>query len=146
MRHDGSAVTGEPLPRAQVRAYEAALQHVTVDPPAAGRPRLDRSFANAARRCALVQPAFRVIADGESYPELATTARENGAFGNQMESEANAGATWSIRLRRYGPVGSGTDGAVPAPHACYGKPGRGRSATRDEAEGSDGTRSSEEKE
>ena len=79
MRHDGSADTGEPLPRAQVRAYEAALQHVTVDAPAADRPRLDRSFANAARRCALVQPAFRVVADGESYPELATTARENGA-------------------------------------------------------------------
>ena len=75
MRHDGSADTGEPLPRAQVRAYEAALQHVTVDPPAADRPRLDRSFANAARRCALVQPVFRVVADSESYPELATTAR-----------------------------------------------------------------------
>ena len=121
MRNDRSADTGEPLPRAQVRANEAALQHVTVDAPAADRPGLDRTFANAARQCALVQPAFRVVADGESYPELATTAWENGAFGNQMESGANSGAT---------------------PHACYGKPGRGQSATRDEAKDSEGTRSS----
>ena len=116
VRNDRSADTGEPLPRAQVRANEAALQHVTVDAPAADRPGLDRTFANAARQCALVQPAFRVVADGESYPELATTARENGVFGNQMEGGANAGATWSIWFRRYGPAGGGTDDAVSVPH------------------------------
>ena len=74
------------------------------------------------------------------------TLRENGVFDNQMEGGANTGATWSIRLRRYGPVGGGTDDAVPTTYACYNKPGRGRSATRDESEGSDGTRLSEEKE
>ena len=117
MRHDRSAGTGEPLPRVQVRAYKAALQHVTVNAPAADRPRLDRTFANAVRWCTHVQPAFCVIADGKSYPELATRARENGEFGNHMESGTNAGVTWSIRLRRYGPVGGGTDDAVPVPHA-----------------------------
>ena len=128
---------GEPLPRSQVQAYKVALQHVSVDAPTVDRPRLNCVFANAARRCALVQPAFHVVADGESYPELATTAREIRAFGNLMEGGANAGTTWSIWLRRYGPAGGGTDDAVPAPHARYDKPGRGQRATRDEAEGSD---------
>ena len=70
-----------------------------------------------------MQPAFHVVADGESYPELDTTARENRAFGNQMEDRANAGVTWPIRLRRYGPAGSGIDDTVSVPHASYGKPG-----------------------
>ena len=104
------------------------------------QPQLDRTSANAARWCAIVQPAFRVVADGESYPELATTARENGAFDNRIEGGANAGATWSIRLRRYSPAGGGTD------NARYSKSGRGQSATRDEPKGSDGTRTSQEKE
>ena len=70
-----------------------------------------------------MQPAFRVVAGGESYPELAAPARENGAFDNRMEGGGNAGATCLIWLRRYGPAGGRTDDAVPAPHARYGKPG-----------------------
>ena len=92
--------TGKPPPRMQVRTYKVALHHVAFDAPAVDQPRLDRVFANAAQWCTLVHPAFHVAVDGGSYPELATTARENGAFGNQMEGGANAGATWSIRLRR----------------------------------------------
>ena len=145
MRHGRSADTGEPLPRTQNLTYKAALKHVTVNAPATDRPGFDRTFVNAARRCALMQPVFRVVAGDEIYPELATTAQEIGAFGNQMEGGANAGTTWLIRLRKYGPAGGGTDDAVPAPHACYDKPGRSRSATRDEAEGSDGTRLSHKK-
>ena len=49
-----------------------------------------------------MQPVFCVVADSKSYPELTTTARENGAFDNKMEGGANAGAIWSIRLRWYG--------------------------------------------
>ena len=92
VHHDGSADAGEPLLRAQVRAYEAALQHVTVDTPVADRPRLDRMFANAAQRCALVQPTFCAIAGDESYYELAMAVRENGALDNQMEGGDNGPA------------------------------------------------------
>ena len=145
MHHNGSAGTGKPLPRAQVRTYKAALQHVTVNAPAAYRPRLDHTFANDVRRYVLVMPTFCVVADGKSYPELATTVQEIGAFGNQMDGGANAGTTWSIRLRRYGPAGGRMDDAVPVPHTCYDKPGQGRSAIRDEAKGSAGTRSSHKK-
>ena len=137
---------GKSLPCTQVRAYKVALQHVSVNVPAVDRPCLNRAFANAARWCALVRTPFRVVADGESYPELATMARENGAFDNQMEGGANVGATWLIQLRRYDPAGGGTDDAMPVPHDRYGKPGRGRSATRNEAEGSDGTGSPQKKE
>ena len=101
---------------------------------------------NAERRCLIVQPDFFVVVNDERYPELVTKVRENGTFNKQMEGGANAGATWSIRLRRYVPAAGGTDDVMPAPHARYGKPGRGRIATRDEAEGSGVTRSSEEKE
>ena len=70
-----------------------------------------------------MQPAFCVVADGENYPEMAPAARENRAVDNQMKGGANAGATWLIRLRRYGSAGGGTDDVVPAPHARYDKPG-----------------------
>ena len=116
MCHNGSADAGEPLTCTQVWAYEIVLQHVAVDAPAADRPRLNCMFANAARWYALVQPAFCVVANDKSYPELVTTAWENGVFDNQMEDGANAGATWSIWFRRYGPAGGGTDDAVSVPH------------------------------
>ena len=80
-----------------------------------------------------MQPAFFVVADGQSYPKLATTAHENRVFHNQMKGGANAGTTWSIRLRQYGLAGGGTNDAVPTPHT--------QSATLDKARGSDGTRS-----
>ena len=54
---------------------------------------LDRTFANAARRCTLVQSVFLVATDGENYPDLATTARENGTIDNQIEGGGNGGAT-----------------------------------------------------
>ena len=85
MRHDGSVDAGKPLLRAQVWAYEAVLQHVVVNAPVTDRPRLNHTFANATQQCALVQPAFCVVTDSESYPELATMVQENGAFDNQME-------------------------------------------------------------
>ena len=58
MHHNRSADTGKPLPRAQVRAYEATLQHVSVNAPVVDWPRPDHTFANAVRRCMFVQPAF----------------------------------------------------------------------------------------
>ena len=86
--------------------YKAALQHVAVNTPVADRPRINQTFANAVRRCALVQPTCCVVADRKSYPKLATTAQENGTFDNQMEDGVNAGATWSIWLWQYGPAAS----------------------------------------
>ena len=38
-----------------------------------------------------MQPAFCAVADGENYPELATTAQENVVVDNQMEGGANTG-------------------------------------------------------
>ena len=43
-------------------------------------------------------------------------------------------------------LGGGTADAVPAPYVCYGKPGQGRSATRNKAEDFDGTKSPQKKE
>ena len=60
MRHDGSADADEPLPRAQVQAYEAALKHVAVDAPTADRPRLDRSVVVAEARVTAADPTARM--------------------------------------------------------------------------------------
>ena len=93
MRHDGSEDTGELLQRVLVLTYKVVLQYITVDAPTVDWPRLDRTFANAARRCALVQPAVCAAANGESYPKLTMMVREIRVFGNYMEGGANAGTT-----------------------------------------------------
>ena len=60
-----------------------------------------------------MQPAFHIVTNGESYPELVTMSRENGALGNQKEGWANMSVTWLIQFWQYGPAGSGADHAVP---------------------------------
>ena len=92
LRGDVSVDVGKPLPHIQVKAYNDALQPVSVNAPAVDQPRLDRMFANAAQRCALVQPTFCAIAGDESYYELAMAVRENGALDNQMEGGDNGPA------------------------------------------------------
>ena len=112
--------------------YKAALQRVTGDAPAVDRPQLNRTFTYAALRYALVQPLVRVVANGKSYTNLATMARENGTFHNQMEGGTNAGATWLIQLQSTAQrvVGQTTQCPRPTPSK----------ASLDEAEVLPGTR------
>ena len=66
-----------------------------------------------------MQPVFYVIANDNSYPGLVTMVHKNGAFDNQMEGGANAGATWSIQFRWYRPAGGNQRAArqtPPCPH------------------------------
>ena len=88
------------------------------------RPQLDIPFANAVQRYTLVQPNFHVVADGESYTELTMMAPENGAFDYQMEG-GQRGRDLVDPSPAVRPIGGGTDNALPALHACYGKPGQG---------------------
>ena len=145
MRHDGSADAGEPLPRVQVRAYEArcstspSTRPLRTSPGSTARSPTPRG---GARSCS---PPFA------SLP----TARATLSWPQRRRRTGCLTARWRMgptRARHVDPTpevrpsGGGTYDAVPAPHARYGKPGRGQSATRDEAEGSDGARSPQEKE
>ena len=117
----------------QVQAYESAMQYVsislrhrpfmnacTVDAAGPGTmpgvlvenvevsssPIVHEIFINAIHRCSLIRTAFQIVAGGMgstdeySYEELAAEALENKSFDDMILYDA----TWSIRLRRYGPM------------------------------------------
>ena len=65
---------------------------------------LNELFSNTIQRCSLIRTAFQIVSKGTSHKELATKAIDNGSFNDKMTGGVNEDATWSIRLRRYGPV------------------------------------------
>lgn len=76
-------------------------------------PIIHTIFINAVHRCSLIRTAFQIVAGGGrggtddeySYEELAIEALENKSFDDMIQNEGiNVDATWSIRLRRYGPM------------------------------------------
>jgi hypothetical protein len=116
----------------QIQAYESAMQYVTISAqrlnPAidnalpmmrvggekdktTSSPIIHEIFINSVHRCSLIRTAFQIVAgeggtkDSYSYEELASEALENKSFDDMILNEGiNANATWSIRLRRYGPM------------------------------------------
>jgi len=112
----------EPIPFAQVQAYESGMQYVAIIlplgvelesssssssntiPTMLDQNTLGEIFQNTIQRCSLIRTAFQIVAEGASYEELATVALDNGSFLDIMEGGTNVNATWSIRLRRYGPM------------------------------------------
>ena len=65
---------------------------------------LNELFSNTIQRCSLIRTAFQIVSKGTSHKELATKAIDNGSFDDKMTGGVNEDATWSIRLRRYGPI------------------------------------------
>ena len=109
---------GEPIPLAQVQAYESAMQYVTISLPSTidavssdndnmqpvDTATLAEIFQSTIQRCSLIRTAFQIVASGESYEKLASIALDNNSFTDIMTGGTNENATWSIRLRRYGPM------------------------------------------
>ncbi|KAL9187402.1 hypothetical protein ACHAXT_001505 [Thalassiosira profunda] len=140
---DEDHLGGEPIPLAQVKTYDSAMQYASIRLPSGVREKSDEAtlagiIQRTVRRCSLVRTAFQIAAEGSSFEELANIALQNGVFGDIMKGGANEDATWAIRLRRYGPVeeGGSTDTTRPKNasrrHARYGK--NVRSPLRDERE------------
>ena len=111
----------EPIPLAQVAAYESAMQYATVSLPSTimssvesgssddNLPTVDTTtfaeiFQSTIQRCSLIRTAFQIVAAGQSYEELASIALDSNSFTDIMTGGTNENATWSIRLRRYGPM------------------------------------------
>ena len=100
--------TGEPIPESQVAAYESGMQYLTVNFPSVEdvvytKITLNQILQYTIQRCSLVRNGFLLVANGNSYEELAMKALNYGSFNDIMEGGSNQDATWSIRLRRYGP-------------------------------------------
>lgn len=104
---------GEPIPETQVAAYESGMQYLKVNFPSAKgvypTDALNQLLQYTIQRCSLVRNGFLLIASGSSYEQLATKAMDYGAFDDMMEGGSNQDATWSIRLRQYGPEDESVD-------------------------------------
>jgi hypothetical protein len=127
---------GEPIPLSQVKTYESAMQYVAISLPspesisssniilptayAIDQTTIAGIFQSTIERCALIRTAFQIVAEGNSYEELAMKALDKGSFEDMIEGGNNEDATWRIRLRRY----------KSNRHARYGK--NVRSPLRDE--------------
>ena len=132
----------EPIPLAQVHAYESAMQYVAIilpndlsyhNLPTVDTTTLSEVFTSTIQRCSLIRTAFKLVASGESYEQLAMKALHNKSFNDIMKGGANENATWSIRLRRYGPMQMVENNSVEKRskrQARYGK--NVRSPLRDE--------------
>ena len=133
--NDDIEFEGEPIPISQVKTYESAMQYVAISlptspesissssitlPTAIDQTTQNGLFKSTIERCALIRTAFQIVAEGESFEELAMKALDNRSFEDMIEGGNNEDATWRIRLRRY----------KSNRHARYGK--NVRSPLRDE--------------
>lgn len=101
----------EPIPISQVEAYESAMQYLIIsdnnDPNNLIAEELNQPEAlkniikSAAERCSLVRTMIHIVAEGDSYENVASAALLNRSFDDMMEHGENENSTWSIRLRRY---------------------------------------------
>ena len=101
-------LVGEPIPASQVAAYESGMQYLKVCFPSTDGAHyttetLNQILQYTIQRCSLVRNGFLLVANGDSFEQLAMKAMEKGSFNDLMEGGSNQNATWSIRLRRYGP-------------------------------------------
>ena len=98
----------EPIPRAQVSAYESAMQYITISIPSSSNNvsvrTLSEIYKATIERCSLIRTSFEIVASGESYGQIATKALDNNSFNDITKDGSNEHLTWSIRLRRYGPM------------------------------------------
>ena len=94
LHYSGSAV----MAPAKRERFNNAMQYVRVqdndDVPSR------RALAQAAERCALVHALYQVVAEGNSFAELASRAR--GGFDDMTPNGENEAATWCVRVRQYG--------------------------------------------
>ncbi|CAB9508807.1 tRNA methyltransferase 11 homolog (Saccharomyces cerevisiae) [Seminavis robusta] len=95
------------LPEVKLKAFNSAMQWVTHH----GKAGLDgggpwmisrNDIAVAASRCALIHTIYEVVAEGQSYSDLAVHAMENGGFEDMMTGGENQEDTWAVRVRHYG--------------------------------------------
>lgn len=79
-------------------AYENAMQYFDDGDANFG----NKNLIQAVSRSALIRSLFEIVAEGESYPELATNAFNSNNLDDLMKNGSNSNASWRVRMRQYG--------------------------------------------
>ena len=98
----------------QILAYQNAMQYVQVfkhesEPNNAKMTSINvtnKQWIETVQRCSLVRGFYEIVAEGESYEELAKSALEEKSLVDMMPNGINENATWRVRLRQYGSTAS----------------------------------------
>ncbi len=118
----------------QIYAYENAMQYVSIhsdqhedeyyndndeNPYTDSNMNLDNDvLIRTVERCALIRSIFEIVAEADTYPQLAQNAIDSRHFQDMMEGGSRANATWRVRLRQYG---SSVDDSNSNKQKQYGK-------------------------
>lgn len=83
----------------QKYSFENAMQYVDIS----GIDVLTKTeIIQTARRCSLVRSVFEILAQGETYEELAKNALESYRLQDMMKGGTNSQVSWRVRMRQYG--------------------------------------------
>jgi tRNA G10 N-methylase Trm11 len=83
--------------------YNQAMQFVTTLDEV---PR--KALVEAVERCSLVHALYEVVAEGETYADLAAMATNSQAFDDMKRGQENEDSTWCLRARHYGEISGAT--------------------------------------
>jgi len=89
------------------QAYENAMQYIsaldnTNVEKYASNLLFDEDLIKTVQRCSLVRSLYEIVAEGETYPELAKNALASGNLHDMMNTGRSSDASWRVRLRQYG--------------------------------------------
>jgi len=87
----------EEMDECERQAYENAMQYIS-------EPNVmsDEDLIKTVKRCSLIRSLFDIVAEGETYPELAKNAIASRKLHDMMENGSNSHASWRVRMRQYG--------------------------------------------
>ena len=80
--------------------FDQGMQYLNCEGSFGNIPR--DAFIKTAERCSLVHALYEIVAEADTYEELATTALENHGFDDMRKGNENEDATWCFRVRHYG--------------------------------------------
>eukprot|EP00557_Chaetoceros_sp_GSL56_P001165 CAMPEP_0176489452 /NCGR_PEP_ID=MMETSP0200_2-20121128/7295_1 /TAXON_ID=947934 /ORGANISM="Chaetoceros sp., Strain GSL56" /LENGTH=485 /DNA_ID=CAMNT_0017886593 /DNA_START=265 /DNA_END=1719 /DNA_ORIENTATION=+ len=89
-------------------AFENAMQYLDLSGGAANCDVTKDELVQTVQRCSLVRSLFEIIAQGNSYEELAMNALQSNRLLDLMDesgganSDASASVSWRVRMRQYG--------------------------------------------
>lgn len=97
---------GTQIPEIKLAAYNEAMQYVDIsDDSSDVQPLLpiDTLIATS-ERCSLIHALYQIVAEGDTYTELASLAISNGGFDDMMVGGIHENDTWCFRARNYGEI------------------------------------------
>ena len=85
-------------------AYENAMQYISTLDQEINDPILlsGKDLIKTVQRCSLIRSLFEIVAEGETYPDLAQNALDSRNLHGMMENGSNSDASWRVRMRQYG--------------------------------------------